>query len=92
MTSGVRVSRAVKREFFDLVCLGMATTEASVKLGVSRRTGWHWWHDAGAMKLRNGKNGLGGLACPGDLAGPAGAGIGSVSRSAWRSCVAATRV
>jgi transposase, IS30 family len=74
VTSGVRVSRAVKREFFDLVCLGMATTEASVKLGVSRRTGWHWWHDAGAMKLRNGKNGLGGLASPGDLAGPGGRG------------------
>jgi predicted DNA-binding protein (UPF0251 family) len=64
----------VKREFFDLVCLGMATTEASVKLGVSRRTGWHWWHDAGAMKLRNGKNGLGGLASPGDLAGLGGRG------------------
>lgn len=74
MTSGVRVSRAVKREFFDLVCLGVATTEASVKLGVSRRTGWHWWHDAGAMKLRNGANGLGGLASPGDLHRPGGRG------------------
>ncbi len=74
MTSGVRVSPAVRREFFDLVCLGMATTEASVKVGVSRRTGWHWWHDAGGMKLRKGKNGLGGLASPGDLSGPAGKG------------------
>ena len=74
MTSGVRVSRAVKREFFDLVCLGVATTEASVRLGVSRRTGWHWWHDAGAMKLRNGANGLGGLASPGDLHRPGGRG------------------
>jgi IS30 family transposase len=74
VTSGVRVSRAVKREFFDLVCLGMATTDASVRLGVSRRTGWHWWHDAGGMKLRNGKNGLGGLASPGDLTRPGGRG------------------
>jgi transposase, IS30 family len=72
--SGVRVSRAVKREFFDLVCLGMATTEASVKVGVSRRTGWWWWRDAGAMKLRKGKNGLGGLASPGDLSRPRGRG------------------
>ena len=64
----------MKREFFDLVCLGMATTEASVKLGVSRRTGWHWWRDAGGMKLRKGKNGLGGLASPGDLTGPGGPG------------------
>ena len=90
MTSGVRVSRAVKREFFDLVCLGVATTEASVNLGMSRRTGWHWWRDAGGMKLRNGKNGLGGLAGPGISLGPAARAIGSVSRSAWRSCVAAT--
>ena len=74
MTSGVRVSRAVKREFFGLVCLGMATTEASVKLGMSRRTGWHWWREADGMKLRNGKNGLGGLASPGDLTGPGGPG------------------
>jgi transposase, IS30 family len=74
VTSGVRVSRAVKREFFDLVCLGMATTAASVKVGVSRRTGWHWWSDAGGMKLRNGKNGLGGLASPGDLGRPGGRG------------------
>jgi transposase, IS30 family len=65
--SGVAVSRAVKREFFDLVCRGVATTEASVKVGVSRRTGWWWWRDAGAMKLRKGRYGLGGLASPGDL-------------------------
>ena len=74
MTSGVRVSRAVKREFFDLVCLGMATTDASVKVGVSRRSGWHWWRDADGMKLRKGKNGLGGLASPGDLCRPGGKG------------------
>jgi transposase, IS30 family len=72
--SGVWVSKVVKREFFDLVCRGMATTEASVKVGVSRRTGWYWWHDAGAMKLRNGANGLGGLASAGDLSRPGGRG------------------
>lgn len=71
--SGIPVSKAVKREFFDLVCRGMATTDASVKVGVSRRTGWHWWHDAGGMKLRNGANGLGGLASAGDLSRPGGA-------------------
>jgi IS30 family transposase len=74
VTSGVPVSRAVKRVFFGLVCLGMATTDASVKVGVSRRTGWHWWRDAGGMKLRNGSNGLGGLASPGDLSRPGGRG------------------
>jgi IS30 family transposase len=70
--SGVQVLRAVKREFFDLVCLGVPTTDASVKVGVSRRTGWLWWRDAGAMKLRKGGRGLGGLADPGDLGRPGG--------------------
>ncbi len=74
MPSGIPVSRAVKREFFDLVCGGMATTDESVKVGVSRRTGWWWWRDAGGMKLRKGKNGLGGLASPGDLCRPGGPG------------------
>jgi IS30 family transposase len=44
----------------------MPTTEASVTVGVSRRTGWHWWREAGGMKLRKGGDGLGGLASPGD--------------------------
>jgi transposase, IS30 family len=74
LPSGVRVSRAVKREFFDFVCRGMATTEASVRVGVSRRTGWLWWRDAGAMKLRSGYGGLGGLATAGDLNRPGGPG------------------
>jgi transposase, IS30 family len=74
MPSGVRIAGVVKREFFDLVCGGMATTEASAKLGVSRRTGWHWWRDAEGMKLRKGRDGLGGLASPGDLTGPGGRG------------------
>ena len=92
MTSGVRVSRAVKREFFDLVCLGVATTEASVRLGVSRRTGWHWWHDAGAMKLRNGANGSwAGWPAREICTGPEVEGIGSALKNVSRSCAAATR-
>jgi IS30 family transposase len=71
---GVPASKAVKREFFDLVCRGMATTEASVRVGVSRRTGWFWWRDAGAMKLRSGYGGLGGLATAGDLSRTGGPG------------------
>ena len=67
MPSGIPVSRAVKREFFDLVCRGMATTEASVKVGASRRMGWLWWREAGGMTLRKGKSGIGGLASAGDL-------------------------
>jgi transposase, IS30 family len=71
---GVPASRAVKWEFFDLVCRGMATTEASVRVGASRRTGWFWWRDAGAMKLRSGYGAMGGLATAGDLNRPGGAG------------------
>jgi IS30 family transposase len=52
----------------------MTTTEASVKVGVSRRTGWLWWREADGMKLRKGGRGLGGLADPGDLDGPGGPG------------------
>ena len=74
VTSGRAFPRSVRREFFDLVCRGMATTEASVKVGVSRRTGWWWWRDAGAMKLRNGYGGLGGLATVGDVCRPGGRG------------------
>jgi transposase, IS30 family len=72
--SGIRVSRAVKREFFDLVCGGMATTEASEKVGMSRRTGWFWWRDAGAMKLRSGYGAVGGLAPAHDVDRPRGLG------------------
>jgi IS30 family transposase len=74
MPSGVPVGRAVKREFFDLVCGGVTTTEASVKVGVARRTGWRWWRHADGMKLRVGGEGLGGLANPGALDWPGGRG------------------
>jgi IS30 family transposase len=52
----------------------MTTTEASLRVGVSRRTGWFWWRDAGGMKLRKGGDGLGGLATAGDLDRPGGRG------------------
>ncbi|WP_231750966.1 IS30 family transposase [Mycobacterium sp. NAZ190054] len=74
MPSGFPVPWAVKREFFDLVCRGMTTTGASLGVGVSRRTGWLWWRDAGGMKLRIGGDGLGGLASAGDLTRPGGRG------------------
>jgi transposase, IS30 family len=62
----------VRREFFDLVCLGMSLRQAERELGVSYQTGWQWWHNAGAMKLRGGKTT--GLAHPGDLPRPGGRG------------------
>ena len=74
MPSGFAVPWIVKREFFDLVCGGMTTTEASSRVGVSRRTGWFWWRDAGGMRLRIGGDGLGGLATAGDLTRPGGCG------------------
>ena len=74
MPSGFPVPRAVKREFFDLVCGGMTTTEAAVEVGMSRRTGWLWWREAKGMKLRKGGDGLGGLATAGDLDRPGGRG------------------
>ncbi|MEZ0343171.1 IS30 family transposase [Mycobacterium sp. pV006] len=74
MPSGVPVPLSVKRKFFDLVCCGTTTTEASVHVGVSRRTGWFWWRDAGGMKLRIGGQGRGGLADAGDLTRPGGRG------------------
>ncbi|GFH01051.1 IS30 family transposase [Mycolicibacterium hippocampi] len=74
MPSGFPVPWVVKREFFDLVCGGMTTTEASLRVSVSRRTGWLWWRQAGGMKLRIGGDGLGGLAYAGDLTRAGGRG------------------
>ncbi|WP_163720751.1 IS30 family transposase [Mycolicibacterium psychrotolerans] len=74
MPSGVAVGRSVKREFFDLVCRGMTTTEASVNVGVARRTGWLWWRHAGGVKLRKGGCGLGGVAAVGNPVGIGGRG------------------
>lgn len=74
MPSGFPVPWVVKREFFDLVCGGMTTTEASLRVNVSRRTGWLWWRQAGGMKLRIGGDGLGGLGSAGDLTRAGGRG------------------
>jgi IS30 family transposase len=73
MPTGYPFSRVVRRELFDLVCRGMAVSQAERELGVSYRTGWLWWRDAGAMRLRKGQ-GVGGLANPGDWWRPGGPG------------------
>jgi transposase, IS30 family len=73
MPSGYPFPRSVRHELFDLVCRGLPVHAAERMLGVSIHTGWLWWRDAGAMKLRKGC-GVGGLANPGDWARPGGAG------------------
>jgi IS30 family transposase len=72
MPSGYRWPRSVRREFLDLVCSGMSLRQAERQLSVSCQTGWQWWRDAGAMKLRGGT--ATGLADPGDLTRPGGRG------------------
>nr|WP_246228930.1 helix-turn-helix domain-containing protein [Mycolicibacterium psychrotolerans] len=52
----------------------MTTTEASVNVGVARRTGWLWWRHAGGVKLRKGGCGLGGVAAVGNPVGIGGRG------------------
>jgi IS30 family transposase len=71
--SGYRIPRPVKREFFDLVCSGMAVVDATREVGLGCRSGWNLWRQAGGMKLRRGRCG-GGLAHPGDLSRPGGRG------------------
>ena len=73
MPSGYPFGRFVRRELFDLVCQGMTVSQAERVLGVSCRTGWLWWRDAGAMTLVKGR-GVGGLANPGDWSRPGGRG------------------
>jgi transposase, IS30 family len=74
MPSGYPFPRSVRRELFDLVCQGIPVHEAERALGVSIHTGWLWWRDAGAMKLRKGRGVGGGLANPGDWSRPGGVG------------------
>ena len=74
MPSGYRFSRAVRREFFDLVCQGVSVIEAERTVGVSFLAGSRWWREAGAMKLRVNSWGPGGLAHPGNLSAPGGRG------------------
>jgi len=73
MPHGYPVARSVKRELFDRVCGGVAVGRALVELGVSRRTGWVWWRDAGGMELLKGTGDLG-LANPGNESLPGGRG------------------
>lgn len=73
MPSGYPFPRWVRRQLFDLVCQGMPVHGTERTLGVSIHTGWLWWRDAGAMKLRKGRV-VGGLANPGDWSRPGGAG------------------
>lgn len=65
MTGGKPFPRSMHRELFDLVCAGVSVREAERLLGVSVMTGWHWWRQAGGMRLLKGKGGFG-LADPGD--------------------------
>ena len=74
MPSGYPFSRAVRREFLDLVCRGVPVIRAEGVVGVSLNTGSRWWREAGAMKLRVNAWGRGGLANPGDLGSPGGPG------------------
>ena len=74
MPSGYPFSRAVRREFLDLVCQGMPVIQAERAVGVSLNTGSRWWREAGAMKLRVSRWGDGGLANPGNVFGQGGTG------------------
>lgn len=74
MPSGYPFSRAVRREFLDLVCQGIPVIQAERVVGVSLNTGSRWWREAGAMKLRVNAWGRGGLANPGNPGGPSGPG------------------
>jgi IS30 family transposase len=74
MPSGYPFPKSVRRELFDLVCQGVPVHAAERRLGVSIHTGWRWWQEAGAMKLRVNAWGRGGLANPGNLCAPGGRG------------------
>jgi transposase, IS30 family len=66
VTSGRRFGLAVRREFYELVCIGEPVKHAAWMVGVSYQAGYMWWRNAGSMRLLNG-NGGSGLAEPGDL-------------------------
>ncbi len=74
MPSGYPFSRAVRREFLDLVCQGIPVIQAERVVGVSLNTGSRWWRESGAMKLRVNAWGCGGLANPGNVSTPGGKG------------------
>jgi len=46
-----------RTRFVDLVCSGVSLTEASGRVGASRRTGTSWWRQSGRMKMTVGRDG-----------------------------------
>ena len=72
MPSGYPHSRSVRWKLFDQVCQGVPVWWAARDMGVSTTRASTWWRDAGAMKLVRGRGG--GLADPGNLSLPGGAG------------------
>ena len=66
--------RSARRRLFDLVCGGSIMERAAEAVGVSCRSGYAWWSQAGSVKLRRGGSSSGGLATPGDPDGPGGRG------------------
>ncbi len=74
MPGGYLFSRAVRREFLDLVCQGIPVIQAERVVGVSLNTGSCWWRESGAMKLRVNAWGCGGLANPGKVSTSGGKG------------------
>jgi IS30 family transposase len=44
-----RFPREVRRRFWRLICAGLSTDDASVAVGVERRTGLRWFTEAGGM-------------------------------------------
>ena len=72
MPTGYPAPRALRWQLFDLVCSGRSMSEAERQLGVSRNVGQAWWRKAGAMKLKQGRDG--GLVEPGNMSLPGGVG------------------
>jgi IS30 family transposase len=56
----------MRRQFFDLVCAGVAVRDAERRIGVSNGAGSYWWHQAGGMALLKGSKGPRGPVCVAD--------------------------
>ncbi len=65
------IAEAIRVEFFELVCAGMAVKAAAAMVGVSTATGASWWRQSGVMALQPVIGARGGLpgsvpsSCPG---------------------------
>jgi transposase, IS30 family len=64
---------SMRRALFDLICDGVGMRCATGQLGVSYGVGRVWWYQAGAMRLKVGRDG-GGLVMPGVPDTPGGLG------------------